>query len=123
MLEPVGDDDARAVVLHARVLEASGLLDDALGSMRAARQRFEGDVYVHLQAAAMFERLGLEADSQREQETARLLQPTADAATQSPVELEGLGAFLGNVNKLLQTLEPQKLQAAPQAQQTPARKD
>ncbi|MGE3171873.1 MAG: protein kinase [Planctomycetota bacterium] len=105
VLDPVGGDNARATVLRARLLEADGALDEALAAMRRARRQYEGDVYVHLQAAAMFDRLGLPAEGRAEHETARLLEPAATTPAPAPVDVDGLGAFLGDVNRLLQALD------------------
>jgi tetratricopeptide (TPR) repeat protein len=106
VLEPIGDDNARTAVLRARLLEAEGLTNDALEAMRAARRHFQGDVYVHLQAAAMFDRLGLAAEGRAEKETASILQPTNSSTSTAPVDLQGIGDFLGEVNRLLQALDP-----------------
>lgn len=106
VLRPVGADDPRGAVLGARLLEAEGAIDEALAAMRATRRRHEGNVYVHLQAAALYERLGLHAECTREQEMARLLEPDAADSSRSLLDLEGLGSFLGDVNALLQSLEP-----------------
>jgi tetratricopeptide (TPR) repeat protein len=106
VLEPIGDDNARAAVLRARLLEAEGLTDEALEAMRTARRRFQGDVYVHLQAAAMFDRRGLAAEGRAEQETALMLQPATASTTTAPVDLQRIGDFLGDVNRLLQALDP-----------------
>ena len=123
VLLPVDDGDARAAVLRARILEVGGDHDQALAVMRNARQSHEGDVYVHLQAAAMFDRLGLSAEGQREQETARLLQPAAGAPESPlpvPVEVSRIGDFLGDVNRLLQRLDhaPAQAATAPAAKET-----
>jgi serine/threonine protein kinase len=105
VLQPVGDADARAAVLRARLLEAADARDEALAVMRAVRQQHQGDVYVHLQAAAMFDRLGLSAEGRAEQETARLLQPAAAPPSPAAVDIERIGEFLGDVNRLLQALD------------------
>ncbi len=105
VLAPVSPDNAQAAVLRARLLEAQGETEQALDAMRAARRRFQGDVYVHLQAAAMFDRLGLVAESQIEDEAARLLQPNRPAAAPPTVRMEGIGEFLGDVNRLLRSLD------------------
>jgi hypothetical protein len=55
----------------------------------------------------MFDRLGLSAEGQREQETARLLQPAA-GTPESPLQVPDvsrIGDFLGDVNRLLQRLD------------------
>ncbi len=98
-------DDPRVAVDRARILELAGDAAGALAAMRTARARHEGDLYVHMQAGAMFQRHGLVAESAREHETARLLQPGGDAPPPPPVDFDGLGKFLGDVDRLLQALE------------------
>lgn len=106
VLSSASADDPRVAVSMARILELRGAQEDALQAMRTARLRFEGDLYVHLQAAAMFERHGLVRESARENETARLLQPGASAAPPpSPVDLDGIGKFLGDVDRVMQALD------------------
>ncbi len=101
--------DPRVAVGRARILELQGAADAALQAMRLARVRYEGDLYVHLQAAAMFDRQGLVHESEKESETARLLQPDANTAPPpSPVDLDGLGKFLGDVDRLMQALDSGK---------------
>lgn len=101
-------DDPRVAVLQARVLELDGDVDGALSALNAARERHRGDLYVHLQAAAMFERQGLLGESAREAQTAQLLQPGAASASPLPtaVDLDGVGRFLGDVDRLMQALDP-----------------
>ncbi|MBM4061700.1 MAG: serine/threonine protein kinase [Planctomycetes bacterium] len=106
VLAPIGADEPRAAVSRARVLELEGDAAAALAAMRAARARHEGNLYVHLQAAAMFDRQGLAEESAREHGMARLLEPGAPAAASpAPVDLEGLGKFLGEVDRLMQALD------------------
>lgn len=109
------DGDARAAVVRARVLELEGARDAAVLAMRDACVRHGSDLYVHLQAAALFERSGLAADGAREQAAALRLEPNA-APTPSPqptpVDLDALGRFLGDVDRLLRRLD-EKPQPAP----------
>lgn len=105
VLQPIGDDNARAAVLRARLLEAEGLFEEALDAIRDARARFQGDVYVHLQAAALFDRLGYADEGRAEQETARLLHPANASTAAAPVDLGGIGDFLGDVDRLLRALD------------------
>jgi hypothetical protein len=75
--------------------------------MRNARSRHEGNLYVHLQAAAMFDRNGLYDEGAREHEMMRLLQPGAQKPTKpTPVDLDGFGKFLGDVDRLMQAIDP-----------------
>ena len=90
--------------------------------MRTARSRHEGNLYVHLQAAAMFDRNGLYDEGAREHEMARLLQPgPAKLAPPAPVDLDGFGKFLGDVDRLMQALDPQPTSSP--TGQPPRRKD
>ncbi len=102
----VSPDNPRGAVLRARLLEAEGRIEEALDAIGSARQRFRGDVYVHLQAAALYDRLGMVQEGRAEQETARMLQPAATSTSTAPVDMQGIGRFLGDVNKLLQQLDP-----------------
>jgi serine/threonine protein kinase len=107
VLAGLGDEDPRAAVARARILELEGAAAEALAAIRAASARHEGNLYVHLQAAAMFDRSGLIDESAREQELARLLQPEGvEARRATPVDLDGLGHFLTDVDRLLQAIEP-----------------
>jgi len=104
ILEPVSDQDTRAAVLRARILETSGAYDEALAAMRIASRMHEGNVYVHLQAARMYDRLGLPIDARRELNTARLL-GTQDQGEAPEVDLGGLDDFLGDIDRLLRALD------------------
>ena len=107
VLAPIGDDDPRAAVARARILELEGSAEAALAAMRSARSAHEGDLFVHLQAAAMFDRNGLHDEGAREHEMARLLQPEPGVPPKStPVDLEGFGKFLGDVDRLMHALDP-----------------
>lgn len=106
VLAPVGDDEPRAAVARARILEIGGDIEGAVAAIRAARARHEGNLFVHLQAAAMFDRSGLIDEGAREHEMARLLQPGAPTQPKpTPVDLDGLGKFLGDVDRLMQALD------------------
>jgi len=107
VLDKAGEDDTRVAVSRARSLELQGDADAALTMIRAARSKYEGDLYVHLQAAAMFDRLGLYDEGAREHEMARLLRPGGeDPPKATPVNVDGLGKFLGDVDRLMQALDP-----------------
>ena len=56
----------------------------------------------------MFQRQGLLGESAREAQTAQLLQPGAATASPLPtaVDLDGVGKFLGDVDRLMQALDP-----------------
>ncbi|MFM1870824.1 MAG: Serine/threonine-protein kinase PrkC, partial [Planctomycetota bacterium] len=56
VLADAPEDDPRVAVARARVLELQGESSAAVVAIEAARDRFRGDLYVHLQAAALFER-------------------------------------------------------------------
>lgn len=106
VLALVSPENPRGAVLRARLFEAEGRIEEALDAIGSARQRFRGDVYVHLQAAALYDRLGMVQEGRAEQETARMLQPAATSTSTAPVDMQGIGRFLGDVNKLLQQLDP-----------------
>ena len=114
-------DDPRAAVARARQLELGGDVDGALAMMRAARARHEGNLFVHLQAAALFDRHDLVDEGAREHEEARRLQgdgrapTTSTTPTPTPVDVAGFGDFLGDVDRVLRTLD-----APPPATTTPA---
>jgi len=105
VLAPVGDEDPSAAVARARRLELEGAIEPALMAMRRALQRHDGNLYVHLQAAAMFDRNDRPEEGAREHELVQRLHPGAPAASGAPVNLEGLDNFLGNVDRLLQALD------------------
>jgi serine/threonine protein kinase len=111
-----GNGDARAAVVRARILELEGATEAAILAMRTACAQHAGNLYVHLQAATLFQRQGLREESAREQAAALRLEPVVPAkpATEpTPVDLDALGQFLGDVDRLLQALD-----RAPAAQPT-----
>lgn len=113
-LKPIGDDDARAAVARARIAELAETPEAALAAVRAMCARFERDVYVHVQAAAMFDRLGAPEECRREQELVRLLAPQTGGQTPaSPLDLQGFSGFLGEVNRLLQALDQEPTGSTP----------
>lgn len=126
ILAPVSDDYARAAVARARRLEIDGAGAAALSAMRRAINKHGGDLYVHLQAAAMFDRNGLPAESQREQVLARRMQRGDTRSTQpstgrpQPVNVEGFGNFLGDVDRVLQALDGKPPARSPPARSRPA---
>ncbi|MBX3461684.1 MAG: serine/threonine protein kinase [Planctomycetes bacterium] len=106
VLAPAGDDDARAAVVRARILELEGAPAAAVAALRLACERHRGNLYVHLQAAAMFDRTGLAEEAARERDAAARLSPdAAPAPPPTPVDLEEVGRFLGDVDRLLQALD------------------
>ncbi|MFN3240971.1 MAG: protein kinase domain-containing protein [Planctomycetota bacterium] len=106
ILLPVGDDFARAAVARARRLELEGATNAALESMRTALERHAGDLYVHLQAAAMFDRHDLQEESAREHALLRRMQPAgASEPATSPVDLRDVNSFMGEVERVLQALD------------------
>ncbi|MCK5945420.1 MAG: hypothetical protein KAI24_25745, partial [Planctomycetes bacterium] len=106
ILAPVSDEFARAAVARARRLEIEGANGAAVQAMRRALEQHEGNLYVHLQAAAMFDRNDLRAESEREHALLRRMQPqgTQESAS-APVDFGGLENFLGEVDRVLQTLD------------------
>ena len=116
VLAPVGDDDPHAAVARARILELADDPEGALAAMRRARAAHEGDLYVHLEAARMFDRNGLHDEGAREHEMARLLQPEPGTTPKSPpVDLDGFGKFLGDVDRLMQALDGKPAGGSPDA--------
>lgn len=108
VLGPVGTDDPRAAVARARRLELEGATDAAVTAMRDACTRHAGNLYVHLQAAALFDRNALPEEGAREHELARRLRPPGRTQPAPvPVDLEGFGSFLGDVDRVLRTLDRQ----------------
>ena len=106
VLALVSPENPRGAVLRARLFEARGLIDEAIEAIGSAREQFRGDVYVHLQAAALYDRLGMQQEGAQEQLTARMLQPAATSTSTAPVDMQGIGRFLGDVNRLLNQLDP-----------------
>ncbi|MBL8733399.1 MAG: protein kinase [Planctomycetes bacterium] len=109
VLAAVGDDDPRAAVARARRLELDGQNEAALAAMRAATARHAGNLFVHLQAAAMFDRNALHDEGARQHDAARRLSPEPPATArhaQPTVDLDGLSRFLGEVDSVLRALEP-----------------
>jgi hypothetical protein len=115
VLAHAGDGDARADVARARILELEGANDAAILAMRTACLRYDGDLQVHLQAAAMFERNGLHDEGARQHALALRLAPDATPSPQAtPVDLDALSRFLGDVDRLLQAIDrKQEAPAAP----------
>ncbi len=106
VLGALGDDDARVAVARARCLELEGANEAALAAMRNACSRHEGNLFVHMQAAAMFDRNDLLDEGAQEHERARRLKPAGkQAPAATPVDLDGLGNFLGDVDKVLRALD------------------
>ncbi len=105
LLQPLGDEDPRAAILRARIYEASGAMDEALTAVRRASRDHPRDLHVHLQAALLYERMGLEDEARAAQATARLLGQRGDSAEPASLDLEQVGEFLGDVDKLLQALD------------------
>ena len=90
---------------------------DALVAMNSAVENHPGNIYVHLQAAKMFARHNLLEESRREHRRAQSLQPNAAqpaSATAAPVNIGGLGSFLGEVDRALKVLDAEKTPAAKQ---------
>lgn len=107
VLAAVEAEDPLVVVARARILELEGAIDEALEAMRTARSNHEGNLYVHMAAAAMFDRHGLFDEGAREHEMTRLLQPGGEGVPKATaVDLDGLGKFLGDVDRLMQVLGP-----------------
>jgi hypothetical protein len=108
VLAGAGDDDPRAAIARARRLELEGNEEAALAAMRTACQRHEGNLEVHLAAAKMFDRHELIDEGARAHERARSLEPAgARAAPAQPVDIDGLGRFLGEVDRVLRALDHQ----------------
>jgi serine/threonine protein kinase len=108
ILLPVGDDYARATVARARLLEIDGSIPEALVAMRSALEQHDGNILVHLEAAKMFARNGLPAESQREHALAQRMQPDKSQKPTTeppPVDLDGLSSFLGAVDQVLNALD------------------
>lgn len=117
ILAPVGDDYARAAVARARLLEIDDSIPEALATMRSALAQHDGNILVHLEAAKMFARNGLPAESQREHALAQRMQPdraNKPTGKPAPVDLDGLGSFLGAVDQVLKALDE-----GPKGQQQP----
>ena len=99
---------------EAHSVQCEMAVSAALEAMRGALERHAGDLFVHLQAAAMFERHDLQEESTRERALLRRMQPTGTAGpSSSAVDLGGLNDFLGEVDRVLQALDgaPQKAPA------------
>ncbi|MBL8755911.1 MAG: hypothetical protein JNK15_21630, partial [Planctomycetes bacterium] len=99
------DDDPRAAVAIARLQELGGDIEQALATMRSASTRHEGNLWLHLEAARMFDRHDLLDEAAREHERARKGTPAAKAPDGQPVDLQGLERFLGDVDRVLRTLD------------------
>ena len=122
ILSPIGSDYARAAVARARLLEIDNAIPQALASMRAALTQHAGNILVHVEAAKMFARNGLPAESQREHALAQRIQPDRagnPTAAAVPVDLDGLSNFLGAVDQVLKALDD----GSKPARQPPPKKD
>jgi serine/threonine protein kinase len=118
MIGQASDDEPRTAVARARSLELTGAIDAALTAMRSACTRHGGNLYVHMQAAAMFDRNDLLDEGAREHELARQLQPPGTAGpTATPVDVDGFGKFLGDVDRVLRALDGKVEPAPPTAPQ------
>ncbi len=113
VLGSIGDDDPRAAVARARHQELDGNIEAALATMRQAAARHQGNLYVHLEAGRMFDRNDLLDEAAREQELARRLEPARNRPQTAPVDLDGLGRFLGDVDRVLRTLDGKPEPVAP----------
>jgi tetratricopeptide (TPR) repeat protein len=107
VLGAIRTDDPRAAVARARALELDGAIDEALVAIRQACARHDRDLYVRLQAAAMFDRNDLPDEGAREHEAARRLDPNRTAPPATAVDVDGFGRFLGDVDRVLRALDQQ----------------
>jgi len=117
VLGAIDGEDPRAAVARARTLELDGAIDEALAAMRAACARHETNLYVRLQAAAMFDRNDLPDEGAREHEQARRLDPSGKQPPATTVDVEGLGRFLGDVDRVLRALDQTPPKTAPPKRQ------
>ncbi len=123
VLGPAGDEDPRAAVARARALELEGATDTALQAMREACTRHDGNLYVHLQAAAMFDRHDQHDDGAREHaRVLRLQPPDKSPAATATVDLDGLGRFLGDVDRVLRALDDRSAAPTSPRPESPARR-
>lgn len=124
ILNPVRDSFGRAAVARARLLEIEGATEASLRAMRAALAQHPGDVFVHAQAAAMFERQSLTEESERQRAFVRGMTPGGGPDAPKPVNLDDLARFMGEVDRVLQALDtPPQAEAPPRRQTTPARRE
>jgi len=105
ILTPVRDDFGRAAAARARLLEMEGATDASLRAMRAALAQHPGDIFVHAQAAAMFERQSLTEESERQRAFLRGMTPGDAPGAPPPVNLDDLARFMGEVDRVLQALD------------------
>jgi tetratricopeptide (TPR) repeat protein len=106
VLGAAGDDDPSAAVARARRLELDGAVVQALTAMRAACARHDSNLYVHLAAAAMFDRNDLPDEGAREHEQAQKLKANGvPPPPPAPVDVDGIGRFLGDVDRVLHALD------------------
>lgn len=118
ILTGVSDDSPRAAVARARMLETDGAVAEALLAIKSAVVKHPSNIYVHLQAARMFARNNLLEESKREHRLAQSMQPSGTEttpATGPPVDIGGLGSFLGEVDRALTVLDDDKQKAKAQA--------
>ena len=103
---PWAPESAHETVARARMLELYNLPDEACAEMSQALKRHQGDVFVHMQAAAMFERLGYRGDGRAQRQATDLLSPQAERDPLPPlVDMQGIGGFLSEVNRLLEAVD------------------
>jgi serine/threonine protein kinase len=122
ILTGVSDNDPRAAVARARMLETDGAVAEALLAMKSAVDQHPSNIYVHLQAARMFARNNLQEESLRAQRLAQSMQPNGTEAvpvTAAPVDFGGLGSFLGEVDRALDVLDDDKKKPKMHAQRQP----
>ena len=82
-----------------------GATDASLRAMRAALAQHPGDIFVHAQAAAMFERQSLTEESERQRAFLRGMTPGDAPGAPPPVNLDDLARFMGEVDRVLQALD------------------
>src|SRR5690606_34841152 len=104
IIEPIRDLHAHVETIRARLQELRGERDAALATIRRARERFPDDLRVQVTAAAIFRRLGLDAEGQDAAAMARAIDPTfleVDVPAADAVDVDAMRSFLEDLESLV----------------------
>jgi tetratricopeptide (TPR) repeat protein len=100
--------DPHELTVRARLLELRGEFERALDAIRDAERRHPGDAVVHAAAAALFRRLGLDAEGEAAAARARAIDPRFDPSrpeADRPGAPPSTGVDVGEVQGFFEGLE------------------
>ncbi|MBK8975225.1 MAG: serine/threonine protein kinase [Planctomycetes bacterium] len=112
IVSPLPPDGAHEMVIRARLAELRGELGSAVETIRAAIDRFPGDLVVQTAAAVMFQRLGFDAEGELAAARARMIDPAfAPAGTTeepSDIDVGEMEGFLQSLESLMHNLDGER---------------